>query len=109
MDEQNIATKFSQISSYLNEKTLRIWAAVEALSFPRGGISMVAKATGMSRSTIHIGILEIQPSKENSLLIEIERTRRKGGGRSKTVVENNRNQWGQKPMGSAETNGVRVD
>lgn len=88
MDEQNIATKFSQISSYLNEKTLRIWAAVEALSFPRGGISMVAKATGMSRSTIHIGILEIRPSKENSLLNEVERTRRKGGGR-KTVVEKN--------------------
>lgn len=88
MDEQNIATKFSQISSYLNEKTLRIWAAVEALSFPRGGISIVAKATGMSRSTIHIGILEIQPSKENNFLNEVERTRRKGGGR-KTVVEKN--------------------
>ena len=46
--EYNITQKFKQISSYLNEKTLRIWAAAEALSYPHGGITMVAKATGIA-------------------------------------------------------------
>lgn len=90
-DGQNIAKKFSQISPYLNEKTLRIWAAVEALSIPRGGITMVAKSTGIARSTIHIGISDLRNTNEkvNGAINASKRMRRAGGGR-KTVVENNR-------------------
>jgi Rhodopirellula transposase DDE domain len=89
-DERNIAKKFNQISPYLNEKILRIWAAIEALSIPRGGITLVAKATGIARSTIHIGISELEHSheKEESVINQSGRIRRTGGGRKK-IVENN--------------------
>lgn len=39
---------------------MRIWAAAEANSLGRGGISTVAKALGMSRTTIHAGLAEIR-------------------------------------------------
>ena len=41
---------------YLNEKTRRIWAAMEAQSLGWGGITLVAKATGLSRTTILEGM-----------------------------------------------------
>lgn len=91
-DSEIIAKKFSQISPYLNEKALRIWAAIEALSIGRGGITFVSKATGIARSTIHIGISELERTNDNDeesgkVITKCERIRRVGGGR-KTIVEN---------------------
>ena len=65
VDEQTIAKKFNQISLYLNERTLRIWAATEALSLPRGGISLLTKITGLSRTTIYVGISELKQKKSS--------------------------------------------
>jgi hypothetical protein len=58
-DISAIEEKFQAISSRLDEAALRIWAAAEARSLGRGGVSAVAKAIGMSRTTIHAGIAEI--------------------------------------------------
>jgi transposase len=52
----SIQDKYNSLSPYLNEKTRRIWAAIEAQSLGWGGISQVALATGLSRTTIHAGI-----------------------------------------------------
>lgn len=46
--------KFDLVSIHLNEKTRRIWAAIEAKTFGRGGVSILSVATNLSRSTIHI-------------------------------------------------------
>lgn len=50
---QNIKRKYEAISSCLNEKGHRLWAAAESLSYDYGGISLVSRATGLSRTTIH--------------------------------------------------------
>ena len=57
-----------------------MWVASEALSYGRGGILLVNKATDVSRTTIHKGIKEItgQISKSDGV-------RKSGGGRKKTT------------------------
>jgi hypothetical protein len=47
-----IASKYQALSERLDEATLRLWAAVEARQLGRGGVSIVAKAVGISRTTI---------------------------------------------------------
>jgi transposase len=78
-----IKDKYEKLSPYLNEKTRRIWAAVEARSWGWGGISQVSSATGLSRTTIHAGISLLE--QEESLLVKAkqsdQRIRQKGGGR----------------------------
>jgi Rhodopirellula transposase DDE domain len=59
----------------LNERLLRCWAAVEARDLGRGGVSVVAHALRMSRSTIYNGLGEL-PAKPGPV-------RRPGGGRSR--------------------------
>ena len=56
--EANIQGKYEQLAPYLNETSIRMWAAVEALSLGYGGITTVSRATGLSRTTIHAGISE---------------------------------------------------
>src|SRR4030065_1266189 len=55
-----IEAKFQALSGRLDETTLRMWAATEARSLGRGGVSAVAKAIGMSRTTIHAGLAELK-------------------------------------------------
>jgi hypothetical protein len=77
-----VADKFQRLSSMMNEKLKRHWAACEALAMGRGGIATVAQATGMSRTTIRKGILEVQHLyPELTDQVAPERVRRPGGGR----------------------------
>jgi hypothetical protein len=48
---QAIEAKY-QLSGRLDEATLRPWVSTEARSLGRGGVSLVAKAAGVSRTTI---------------------------------------------------------
>jgi transposase len=73
--------KYGQLSSMMDERLKRHWAACEALALGYGGVSEVARATGLSRGTIRKGIAEIQGTMPE-LTREIEgRVRRSGGGR----------------------------
>jgi hypothetical protein len=67
----------------LNEKQRRIYLASEAKAYGRGGISQVSRVSGMSRTTIRVGLAEL----ENGERIDISRIRKPGGGRN--FVENN--------------------
>jgi hypothetical protein len=42
----------------MDERLRRQWAASEARSFGRGGVSAVSRATGMSRNTVRRGMAE---------------------------------------------------
>ncbi len=76
----SLAEKFERIRPHLSEVGLRLWAANEALSLGYGGVSEVARATALSRTTIHAGIAELQ----NARVVEGPgRIRRSGGGRKK--------------------------
>jgi hypothetical protein len=55
-----VRQKYEVMAPLLHEKARRRWAATEALSLGRGGISTVAAATGLSRPTIRKGIAELQ-------------------------------------------------
>jgi transposase len=73
--------KYDKLGSMMNERLKRHWAACEALALGYGGVSEVARVTGLSRSTIRKGIAEVQ-GEMPQLAQEIgERVRRPGGGR----------------------------
>lgn len=82
-DHKTIKEKFDSISGLLDELARRIWAATEARSLGWGGVSLVAKATGLSRGTIHAGLKELSQGKMKPLsqLPKDNRTRKPGGGR----------------------------
>src|SRR5665811_1846271 len=80
---EKIRVKYGYLRSYLDERVLRLWAAVEAQSLGRGGIAHVSEATSLSRTTIYVGISELEsggPGVESRLPGKIRRT---GGGRKK--------------------------
>ena len=72
-----IRQRFRELSPALDERSRRLFAAAEARAYGRGGVSAVARATGMARSTIARGVAEIgnRPPAGN------ERVRLPGGGR----------------------------
>jgi DNA-binding phage protein len=47
-----IAEKFNALGPILHEQGRRLWAATEAMVLGRGGVSLVAQATGLSRPTL---------------------------------------------------------
>ena len=52
MDVGTVRTKYEALAPVLNERTRRLWAAAEAEAVGHGGIALVARATGMSRTRI---------------------------------------------------------
>ena len=82
--EEAIRKKYEWLSGAMNERMRRLWAAAEAKALGRGGVTLVAQATGLSRTTISAGIRELdQPADtaEPSRPLYPQRTRRPGGGR----------------------------
>ena len=75
-----VRAKFKMLSPTLNERGLRCWAAAEAISLGHGGIPCVAKATGVSESTIEAGIRELQQPAD---ALAEGRVRKPGGGRKR--------------------------
>ena len=73
--------KYASLEPVLTERARRLWAATEALALGRGGIALVERATGVSRSTIGRGIREL----ETGEILEAGRTRRPGGGRKRAT------------------------
>jgi transposase len=82
-----IEAKYQALSGRLDEATLRMWAATEARSLGRGGVSAVAKAIGMSRTTIHAGLAELKAAAPEGKREARARIRAAGGGRKKLTVK----------------------
>jgi Rhodopirellula transposase DDE domain len=59
-DIGSIKQKYEMLREAMDERMCRLWAASEALTFGWGGISSVAKATGLSHVTIRAGIREFK-------------------------------------------------
>jgi len=66
----------------LTERSRRVWAATEAQSLGRGGVSVVSRATGISRNTIMRGLRELASPE----MLAAERVRGLGGGRKPASV-----------------------
>jgi transposase len=83
-DVRTIADKYRALAGRLDEATLRLWAAVEARTLGRGGVSTVAKAIGLSRTTIHSGLRELESAPAAAAGVPSKRRiRAEGGGRKK--------------------------
>jgi hypothetical protein len=57
--EAAVRLRFAQVASVLDERKRRLWAAAEAKAVGYGGVSLVARATGLTRPTIHAGLNEL--------------------------------------------------
>lgn len=73
-----LQTKFQTLSAALDERSLRLCAAADAKMFGYGGISFVAQASGLSRTTLHAGLADWTGSAKES---DPGRIRRPGAGR----------------------------
>jgi len=78
--EARIRRKFRLVAVELDERRRRQWAAAEARDVGWGGISLVARATGLSRPTIMAGLKDLERSAK-SRLVAAARVRSPGGGR----------------------------
>ena len=82
IDEQVLAAKFETILPHLDERQRRLLLAAEARWLGHGGISVVARAAGVSRVTVTAGVDELEAGGEPTP----GRARRAGAGR-KTLAE----------------------
>jgi transposase len=76
IDESAIRLRYEKLAPVLDERGRRRFGAAEAIAAGRGGITAVMRATGLARSTIGRGLVELRQSREVS-----DRVRRPGGGR----------------------------
>src|SRR3954453_15687407 len=91
MDESSlldtVRAKYDLLRPLMDERMRRQWAASEAMSLKRGGVTVVARATGLSRTTIGEGMRELRERtnlgiEDESSVCELPtRVRRPGGGR----------------------------
>ena len=85
-DEAGIRRRSDFLSPFLDERLRRLVAAAESEVIGYGGVSIVSRATGVSRRAIATGIQELRqssfPPKGSALR---QRVRKPGGGRKKTV------------------------
>ena len=81
MDVKTLRRKYAGLEPVLTERARRLWAATEALAVGRGGIALVERASGVSRSTISRGIRELEAGEA----LEAGRIRRPGGGRKRAT------------------------
>src|SRR5262245_18641488 len=59
-EEKRLHDKYAALAPVLDERQCRLWAAAEALALGRGGVSQVARATGLSRQRLQRGIRELE-------------------------------------------------
>ncbi|MGH7750466.1 MAG: ISAzo13 family transposase, partial [Candidatus Dormibacteria bacterium] len=77
MDEQaTLASKLTLILPHLNERQRRLVLGVEARALGRGGVTLVARAAHVSRTTVHAALAEL-----DTVVPDADRSRRPGGGR----------------------------
>jgi len=80
---QRIETKFRLLSSLMDERMRRQWAAAEASAYGWGGILAVAHATGISPTTIRKGQAELVGRSADPDMPVESRVRRAGAGRKR--------------------------
>ena len=88
---EGIRQKFQALTVIMDERMRRQWAATEAMQLGWGGISQVANATGISRTTILAGVRELK-AREATEPLPRPGIRRPGGGR-KLLVDTDPGLW----------------
>jgi hypothetical protein len=78
-----IRRKYKQLQPALDERARRLWSASEALEIGWGGVTAVARATGLSCTTVRAGIAQVRAAARSRTKAapDMTRIRRAGGGR----------------------------
>ena len=85
-NHKDIQRRFRSLSAFLDERMRRLVAAAESEAMGYGGVSAVARATGVSRRAITEGMKELKQRKASRQTRSPQsRIRRKGAGRKRTV------------------------
>ena len=87
MERSSISEEWLTLFWALTESQKRWFAAVKSREIGYGGVSIVSRATGLSRTTITRGSKEIK--KLNEVELEPLRVRQPGGGRKASVEQDN--------------------
>ena len=75
--------RYRELAPVLNEQSLRRFVALEAQALGRGGVSLMARISGLARSTIYHGLSDIH----DTVSAPAGRIRKEGGGRKKKASE----------------------
>jgi hypothetical protein len=75
--------RYREMAPVLNEQSRRRFVALEARALGRGGVSMMARISGLARSTIYHGLVDI----DDDVSVAPGRVRKVGGGRRKKTSE----------------------
>ena len=92
-DLETIRSKFEALRPMMDERMRRLWAGCEARSIGRGGVAVVAAATGLDRNTVRAGVEELERLAEESLharwpvFVNQYRVRRPGAGAKPVEVK----------------------
>jgi hypothetical protein len=79
-DETMVRGKFVALRPVMDERLTRLWAGAEADALGEGGIAIVERATGLSRTTIRVGRDELRAGVTADDVVGV---RRAGGGRAR--------------------------
>lgn len=85
---KSLESDFRTLNPHFNEKSRRLWAALEAKKAGHGGVTLLHEVTGLSRATITRGMEQIKTGK--GLSRNTSRQRRSGSGR-KPMTETDEN------------------
>jgi hypothetical protein len=80
--EAGLARKFDLLAGILDERMRRLVAAAEAEAIGFGGVTAVARASGLARGTVIRGMAELKVASKPA---RGQRIRRKGAGRKRTI------------------------
>src|SRR6266704_245464 len=72
-----VRKRYRGMAPVLNEQSRRRFVALEAQALGRGGVSLMARITGLARSTIYHGLSDIR----HKVSAPSGRIRKEGGGR----------------------------
>ena len=75
--------RYRQIAPVLDEQSRRRFVALEARALGRGGVSLMARITGLARSTIYHGLSDVR----DNVAAAPGRIRRPGGGQKNEIFE----------------------
>lgn len=86
--EEGVRNRYEALAPVLNERQRRLWAGAEARALGHGGVSVVARATGLGRPTVYRGIEELESERppKGGPAVELPGTRRirqPGAGRKR--------------------------
>jgi len=79
---ETLGEKYELLSPAMTERMRRHWASAEAVALGRGGVTLLAAVTGLSRTTITAGIRELRDRASGATRpLDPSRCRRPGAGR----------------------------